>query len=208
MYAEPLFRAELRVSDLPRALPPREKLIQAGAKTLSHVELLAVILGAGTRKHDVLKIAERLIRKHGLGALPGLSVQEWIQNAGVGQARACRLVALFELARRLEMAASREPARISGPSEVYAHTRDLADLKKEHLVGLYLDSQNHLIARETLSVGSLNTTRTHPREILHPAIIHLALGFILVHNHPLCQAWHKGCKGYSLPSTDRYMLGS
>src|SRR2546425_4558441 len=128
MYAEPFSRAELRVSDLPRALRPREKLIQAGAKTLSHVELLAVILGTGTRKRDVLKIAERLIRKHGLASLPGLSVQEWIQNAGVGQARACRLVALFELARRLEKAASREPDRISSPSEVYAQTRDLCEL--------------------------------------------------------------------------------
>ena len=63
-------------------------------------------------------------------------------------------------------------------------TRDLANAKKEHLIGLYLDSQNGLIHRETISVGSLNTTRSHPREILYPAIAHLALGFILVHNHP------------------------
>ena len=66
----------------------------------------------------------------------------------------------------------------------FALTRDLAHAKKEHLLGLYLDAQNGLIHRETISVGSLNTTRTHPREILYPAIAHLALGFILVHNHP------------------------
>ena len=71
--------------------------------------------------------------------------------------------------------------------------KDLANAKKEHLVGLYLDSQNHLVARETVSIGCLNTTRTHPREILHPAITHLALGFILVHNHP---------SGTLVPSTD------
>lgn len=193
MYAEPPLHAELRVSDLPRALRPREKLIQSGAKTLSHVELLAVILGTGTHRDDVLKIAERVIRKHGLASLPGLSVHDWTGNAGVGSSRACRFVALFELARRVEKAASRDPARLASPADVYAHVRDLADLKKEHLVGLYLDSQNHLVARETISVGSLNTTRTHPREILHPAIAHLALGFILVHNHP---------SGTLVPSSD------
>lgn len=190
MYAEPSVLSELRVSEMPAALRPREKMIQSGAKALSNVELLAVILGNGTRKDDVLKLANRVIRKHGTQALPHLLVREW---NGVGRAQACRLVAAFELARRIEKTASREPAHISGPKEVYAQTRDLCELKKEHLVGLYLDSQNHLIARETLSVGSLNTTRTHPREILQPAILHLALGFILVHNHP---------SGTLVPSTD------
>src|SRR5262249_28076446 len=99
----------------------------------------------------------------------------------------------FELARRIEKAKARDPIRLQDPAAVHSATKDLAPLKKEHLVGLYLDSQNHLLARETLSVGSLNTTRTHPREILKPAIDHLALGFILVHNHP---------SGTLVPSTD------
>ena len=67
---------------------------------------------------------------------------------------------------------------------MFTLTRELGHAKKEHLLGLYLDAQNGLIHRETISVGSLNTTRTHPREILYPAIAHLALGFIPVHNHP------------------------
>lgn len=191
MYAEPTVRSDLRVSEMPRALRPREKLMQQGPRILSNVELLAVILGgAGTRKDDVLKLANRVIRKHGTQALPHLSVREW---NGVGRAQACRLVAAFELARRIEKAGSREPSKISGPAEVYAETKDIRDAKKEHLIGIYLDAQNHLIARETLSVGSLNTTRTHPREILKPAIDHLALGFILVHNHP---------SGTLVPSSD------
>jgi DNA repair protein RadC len=67
---------------------------------------------------------------------------------------------------------------------VFRHVRGLARARREHRVGLYLDAQNGLIRKETLSIGSLNTTRTHPREILFPAVRHLALGFILVHNHP------------------------
>lgn len=184
MYTETVVPAQLRVSDLPRGVRPREKMIQGGPRGLSHVELLAVILGTGTRKENVLKIAERLIRRYGVGAMPALTVKEWMANPGVGDARACRLAALFELARRVEKASSREAPRITSPKEVHALVRDLATAKKEHLLGLYLDSQNHLLARETISIGSLNTTRTHPREILHPAITHLALGFILVHNHP------------------------
>lgn len=74
--------------------------------------------------------------------------------------------------------------KVSGPSEAYGQVRYLARHVKEHLVGLYLDAQNGLIVRETLSMGALNTTRTHPREVLRPAIVNNALGFILAHNHP------------------------
>ena len=193
MYTDGSDAAELRVSDLPRGVRPREKMVQGGPRGLSHVELLAVILGTGTRKENVLKVAERLVRRYGVSAMPALTVKEWMGNPGVGDARACRLAALFELARRVEKAASREAPRITSPKEVHAQVRDLATAKKEHLIGLYLDSQNHLLARETISIGSLNTTRTHPREILQPAITHLALGFILVHNHP---------SGTLVPSSD------
>jgi DNA repair protein RadC len=75
-------------------------------------------------------------------------------------------------------------AAIRRPLEVYNQVKSIHRAKKEYLLGLYLDAQNHLICKETISVGSLNTTRTHPREILYPAVSHLALGFILVHNHP------------------------
>jgi len=184
MYTEGEGVAGLKVSEMPRAIRPREKMLQSGPRALSHVELLAVILGTGTRKEHVLKIAEKLVRRHGIAAMQTLAVRDWVGNPGVGEARACRLAALFELARRAEKAGSREAPRIAAPADVYAHVRDLGRAKREHLVGLYLDSQNHLLARETISIGSLNTTRTHPREILQPAIVHLALGFILVHNHP------------------------
>ena len=83
--------------------------------------------------------------------------------------------------------------KISGPSEAYGQVRYLGRHAKEHLVGLYLDAQNSLIVRETLSMGTLNTTRTHPREVLHPAIVNHALGFILAHNHP---------SGNLIPSAD------
>lgn len=74
--------------------------------------------------------------------------------------------------------------KVNGPKLAHEVARDIARSKQEQLVGLYLDAQNGLLAREQISLGSLNTTRTHPREMLRPAILHNAVGFILCHNHP------------------------
>jgi DNA repair protein RadC len=174
---------KFRLAEMPRALQPREKLLRDGPRALGHAELLAVVLGSGLKGRNVLAVAEGIVRRHGLERLAKLGLGDWQSNAGVARAQACRLMALFELGRRV-FERRDDAARVSCPAEVHAQVRDLRRARKEHLVGLYLDAQNHLIARETLSIGSLNTTRTHPREVLNPAIRHLALGFVLVHNHP------------------------
>ncbi len=174
----------VRVSDLPRGLQPREKLQKHGERAMSNSELMAVVLGSGTRTQNVLRIADGLLRRYGFDALPNLSLREWRTNRGIGLVKACQLKASFELGRRAFSPKDDERPALSSPREAYAQIRDLKRARKEHLVALYLDAQNHLISRETISIGSLNTTRTHPREILQPAIAVSALGFILAHNHP------------------------
>ncbi len=174
----------VRVSDLPRGLQPREKLQKQGERSLSHSELMAIALSSGTRASNVVKIADGLLRKYGFDALPSISLKEWQTNRGIGLVKACQLKAFFELGRRSFAPKDEERPALSGPREAYAQVKDLRRARKEHLVALYLDSQNRLLARETIAIGSLNTTRTHPREILQPAIACSALGFILVHNHP------------------------
>jgi DNA repair protein RadC len=167
----------------PEILRPREKLYRFGARGMSHAELLAVLLGSGTRGKNVMALAEDMVARHGPAGLPGLTLGEWTSHRGVGRVKAAQLLAAFELGRRLLAPPLDEP-RVSSPGEAYALVRDLKGARKEHLVALYLDAQNRLIARETVSIGSLNTTRTHPREVLQPAIVNSALAFILVHNHP------------------------
>ena len=169
---------------LPRQHRPREKAFSKGVSALSPTEPLALVLGSGTATVTVFELAERLARRHGLKGLRALTPQDWAREPGVGEAIAARLAAAFELGRRAGSGESEERARIIRPRDAWRLTRELGHAKKEHLLGLYLDAQNGLIHRETISIGSLNTTRTHPREILYPAIVHLALGFILVHNHP------------------------
>ncbi len=171
--------------ELPRALRPREKLFARGPRCLSSVELITLLLGGTRRREPAQCLAQRLLRRHGVRGLAGLEPRAWLARGGLSEAAAGRLCAAFELGRRAH-AREREAerTRLSSPRHVYRQLRRLARARKEHLIGLYLDSQNRLLHQETISIGSLNTTRTHPREILYPAIAHLALGFILAHNHP------------------------
>jgi len=178
------FRREGRLRELPpTVLRPRDKLLRFGVRGMSHAELLAVLLGTGVRGQNVITIAEDLVSKYGVASLPSVSLKDWASNRGVGRVKASRILASFELGRRLAAPPADEP-RVSSPAEAYTLVRDLKTARKEHLVALYLDAQNRLIRRETVSIGGLNTTRTHPREVLQPAIVHSALAFVLVHNHP------------------------
>ena len=174
----------VRVSDLPRGLQPREKLQKHGERALSNSELMAIALGSGTRQRNVVKIADALVRKYGFDALANLPLDEWRANTGIGLVKACQLKAAFELGRRAFAPKDDDRPSLSSPKQAWSQVKDLGRARKEHLVALYLDAQNHLIGRETISIGSLNTTRTHPREILQPAIACSALNFILAHNHP------------------------
>src|SRR2546425_10276411 len=177
-------RRQKKVREPPATvLLPRDKLLRFGAAVLGQAELVAVLLGTGTKGRSVNLIAEDLVAQHGGQGLLGLSLDEWAQKKGVGRVKAARMLAAFELGRRLLAPQAEEP-RISSPAEAYALVRDLKRARKEHLISPYLDAQNRLICRETVSIGSLNTTRTHPREVLQPAIVNSALAFILVHNHP------------------------
>jgi DNA repair protein RadC len=159
-------------------LGPHERLRRLGVRSLSSTDLLGLVIGSPD-------IAQSLVRSRGLPALADLTPSGWRHERGIGKASAIRLSAVFELGRRMYCThAEAARPRLTRPAEVYKQVRHIGSLKKEHLLGLYLDAQNGLAHMETVSVGSLNTTRTHPREILHPAIVHLALGFILAHNHP------------------------
>ena len=180
---EPAVQPERPKEPAAPALKPREKLARFGARGMSHAELIAILLGTGIKGRSVARVAQDLVARYGPQGLATLSMQEWAANPGIGKARACQMLACLELGRRLTAPPGEEP-RIGTPAEAYTLVRDLKSARKEHLVALYLDAQNRLLLRETVSIGTLNTTRTHPREVLQPAVVHSALAFILVHNHP------------------------
>jgi len=160
----------------------REKLRLRGPAALTEAELLALVIGSGTAGASARRIGRALAR-HGAVTLAGWSPARWHQVHGIGPARAAALTAAFEIARRVaERPAGSRPVR--GPEDVLAHVRDLTRARREHFVVLLLNARHELQCRETVSIGSLNASIVHPREVFLPAIIHSAASLILVHNHP------------------------
>jgi len=161
---------------------PRERLQAGGAARLSDGELLALVVGSGTAGRSALRIGRRLARvaPRDLSAWP---MARWLRIAGIGPARAAALTAAFELGRR----AVERPgvqAAIRGPEDVLAQVRDLARARKEHFAVLLLNARHEFQSREIVSIGSLNASIVHPREVFLPAILHSAASVVLVHNHP------------------------
>jgi DNA repair protein RadC len=173
-------------TDIPPARPtgrgPRERLRAAGPGALRDADLLALVLGSGVPGRSALRIASRLARRRP-SELASWPLARWMLTPGIGLARAAALVAAFELGRR---AAERPDgtAPIRGPEDVLGHVRDLVRARREHFVVLLLNARHEIQARETVSIGSLNASIVHPREVFQPAIVHSAAAVVLVHNHP------------------------
>ena len=164
------------------AARPREKLVAQGAGALTDAELLALVVGSGTTRRSALRLGRALARRPPR-ELAVWSLARWLKVHGIGPARAAALSAAFELGRR----AAQRPeltASIRGPEDVLAQVRDLARARREHFVVLLLNARHELQGRETVSIGSLNASIVHPREVFLPAIVHSAASVILVHNHP------------------------
>lgn len=161
---------------------PREKLRERGAASLADAELYALLLGSGVAGRSAVRTGRALARRtpQELSQWP---LARWLAFAGVGPARGAALTAAFELGRRAAAAPSVD-APIRGPQDVLAHVRDLPAARREHFVVLLLNARHEMQRRETISIGSLNASIVHPREVFLPAILHSAASVVLVHNHP------------------------
>jgi DNA repair protein RadC len=173
-----------RIKDLPKHKQPREKLIEKGAENLRDSELMAILLRTGTKGKDVMKVSREVLRKNPTKNLLALNFKDLAKIKGIGRGKACLLLAAFELTKRaLEVEDNNLPTIISA-KDVVAQLQELRTMKKEHFVALYLNARNQLIHKETVSVGTLNASLIHPREVFKSAIDQLAASVILAHNHP------------------------
>lgn len=169
-----------RIQDLQPCDRPREKLLQKGAAALSDMELLAVLLGSGSHKHDVLTLAEKLLRQlDQLGPSP--RVDDLLTVHGVGSAKACLVVASLEFARRRIRP---HGFKIAFPPDAYPLIRHVADRHQEHFLCISLNGANEVIAVRTVSVGLVNRALVHPREVFADPITDRAAAIIVAHNHP------------------------
>lgn len=175
----------LKIKDLATEEKPREKLLKFGPSVLSLGELLAIVLGVGTRKEDVLAMSSRLLKEYGEKAIFNQKDPRKLQEAlDLPLAKSCQIVACFELGRRFFKTTGGKPLFIRTAQQVYDYVKEMRDLPKEHLRGIYLNSRYQVIHDEVLSIGSLTANIIHPREVFKPALEYLASALILVHNHP------------------------
>jgi len=169
------------VKDLEPIDRPREKLMKYGPGKLSSEELIAMVLGSGTKRESVLKISARLLREFPGESLADVGFDRF-RAAGLGPGKACALVAAFELGRRLLV--GKQSALLLSPKDVWDRMADIRDKKKEHFTVFFLNVKNQEIERRIISVGTLSSNLVHPREVFEPAVGVCAAHVIVSHNHP------------------------
>ncbi|TES92284.1 MAG: JAB domain-containing protein [Candidatus Cloacimonadota bacterium] len=173
-----------KMKDIPQEERPRERLIKDGPDTLKNHELIAVILGKGSRKEGVLSIARRIMDDYGTKSLSGeKDVKRLTETLNLTEIQACQIIAALELGRRL-FGKARKETFLNSPGDVFSYLTNIGKLEKEVMHGLYLDVKNKLLRDEVISVGTVSCSLVHPREVYKPALIYSAVGVILVHNHP------------------------
>jgi len=182
-----------KLKDLPEFDRPREKMIKRGPAALSNLELVAAVLGLGSKGRDVYELAweiVKLVEKN----FNGLSLEKLKRIEGIGTAKACQIMAAVEFSRRFLL---RDRIKIKTDKDVFPLVAEIADRKQEFFLTLTLDGANHLIEKRTVFVGTSNQSLTHPREVFSYAVTDRAASIILVHNHP---------SGDHTPSKEDYVV--
>ncbi len=175
------------IHDLPISERPRERLQKFGVEALSAQEILSLILGRGIAGESVMVTAQRLLSQFGnLRGIASASIEELSGVKGIGIAKASQIKAAFELANRLEgYSEAGEKPLVRTPDDVANLVKGrLRGKKKEYFLALLLDTRSQLVKVSEISVGSLDTSIVHPREVFKEAISASAASVIFVHNHP------------------------
>lgn len=176
----------LSIREVPRDERPRERLARLGPDALSTVELLTLLVGSGSRSAPADLVARRLVAAHPtLRQLAAASVGEIATLPGLGSATAARLSAACELARRLQRERRDRQPVLATPRAVWRHlTLELRDRERERFLALCLNTRNELVREVVVSMGSLNASIVHPREVYKPALACSAAALVIAHNHP------------------------
>jgi len=194
----------LTIKDWPEQDKPRERLFKLGPEALSDGELVAILIGSGSSGETALSVAQKLLAKSeelygaSLVFLLQSSFEELGEISGIGFAKAARLRACGELGKRLldRIQKTRKPFQVRQGKEVFEYVRtSVLEVDREYFYILYLNSRNQIFGQDVVSVGSLDASIVHPREIFKKSIKRSAASIVLVHNHP---------SGDPTPSDDDY----
>ncbi len=174
------------IQQMPPEERPRERLVKSGPESLSSAELIAILLGSGTKSKSVMQLAEELLVAFGsLNKLAQATLAELIEVKGIGLVKAIQLQAAFRLGVKASKQVSTLRYKINHPKQVYTLLKDeIENESREHFIIVLLDSKSYLITHEIISIGTLSQTLVHPREVFYPAIRNKAASLLAVHNHP------------------------
>jgi len=168
------------ISTLYREDRPREKLLAKGVNALKAYELLAIILGSGTQGKDVIKLSKEIIKILD-NEFETLTLNRLLEVHGLGQVKAMQILSAVELSRRYLI---QQNIKISSAEDVYQELKAYANKKQEYFLSITLDGASHVIETRIISIGTLNQSLVHPREVFSDAISDRAAGIIIAHNHP------------------------
>ncbi|MFC4558954.1 DNA repair protein RadC [Virgibacillus kekensis] len=176
----------IMIKDVPKEDRPRERLLKLGAGHLSNQELLAILLGSGTKKESVMTLAHRvLMHFEGLNLLKDATIEELTAIKGIGEAKGVLLLSALELGRRMNQYKPVDRYVIRSPEDGADYVmEEMRNLNQEHFVVLFLNTKNQIIHRQTIFIGSLNASIVHPREVFREAVKRSAASIICAHNHP------------------------
>ncbi|PKL37014.1 hypothetical protein CVV38_03965 [Candidatus Peregrinibacteria bacterium HGW-Peregrinibacteria-1] len=160
----------------------REKLLKLGTTPLSNEELLTLIIRTGTAKENALKISRKILKKHTVEKFPNLTLEDLQKIPGLGSAKSCSIIGSMELAKRILL--KKEHNLLLSPSAVHQEMKSTWDKKREYCYVFFLNSHKQITQKELISVGTINSTLAHPREVFTSAIKNHAHEIIISHNHP------------------------
>ncbi len=174
------------IQNLPQEERPRERLMLFGAESLSTAELIAIILGNGSKDKPILQLAHEVVTRFGgLHQLAQATLSELLEIKGIGLTKAIQLQAVFNLGMRVSKQVKLAKYRIEHPSHVYHLLKDeLENEKREIFIAILQDIKGYVICHEIISIGNLSQALVHPREVFYSAIRHKAASFVVAHNHP------------------------
>ena len=176
----------MKMGELPAEERPRERMRALGVEALSMRELLALVIGSGSRGRGTMELADDLVSSfESARDLALASVERLCRVSGMGLARASRVIAAIELGKRVLKSSRGDRKTVRCPADAAGVVmEDMMNLDREHFRVMLLDSKNAVISVETVSIGTVNASIVHPREVLKPALEKSATSIILVHNHP------------------------
>lgn len=170
------------IKEIPKQERPREKLIKYGPEKLCNSELLAILLRSGRKGESSLNLAKKILKKVTSQKLISSEISDLTCYSGIGKAKACEIIACFELGKRFLK--GKKTTMLISPREIWDEMKDVRNKKKEYFVIFYLDIQNQVIRRKIISIGTLDASIVHPREVFELAVKKHAAQIIIAHNHP------------------------